>query len=110
MTGLAQSWSIALVGLDGHAVEVEADIAQGLPKTTLIGLPDAALSEARDRVRAAIAQDPVVGGRLALWGRRLVGEALNRDEALALQGSGFDFTNDDVESFSDPSASPRGES
>lgn len=52
--GLAQSWSIALVGLDGHAVEVEADIAQGLPKTTLIGLPDAALSEARDRVRAAI--------------------------------------------------------
>lgn len=52
--GLAQSWSIALVGLDGHAVEVEADIAQGLPKTTLIGLPDASLSEARDRVRAAI--------------------------------------------------------
>ncbi len=52
--GLAQSWSIALVGLEGHLVEVEADIANGLPKTTLIGLPDAALSEARDRVRAAI--------------------------------------------------------
>ena len=33
--------------------------------------------------------------------RRLVGEALARDEALALQGSGFDFTNDEVESFSD---------
>jgi magnesium chelatase family protein len=52
--GLAQSWSIALVGLDGHLVEVEADIAQGLPKTTLIGLPDTSLSEARDRVRAAV--------------------------------------------------------
>ncbi|ADB33768.1 Mg chelatase, subunit ChlI [Kribbella flavida DSM 17836] len=51
---LAQAWSVALVGLEGHLVEIEADIAQGLPKTTLIGLPDASLSEARDRVRAAV--------------------------------------------------------
>ncbi|MFI6680956.1 YifB family Mg chelatase-like AAA ATPase [Kribbella sp. NPDC050470] len=51
---LAQTWSVALVGLEGHLVEVETDIAQGLPKTTLIGLPDASLSEARDRVRAAV--------------------------------------------------------
>jgi magnesium chelatase family protein len=51
---LAHSWSVALVGLDGHLVEVEADIASGLPKTTLIGLPDTSLSEARDRVRAAV--------------------------------------------------------
>lgn len=51
---LAQAWSVALVGLEGHLVEVEADIAQGLPKTTLIGLPDTSLSEARDRVRAAV--------------------------------------------------------
>ncbi|HYU86274.1 MAG TPA: YifB family Mg chelatase-like AAA ATPase [Kribbellaceae bacterium] len=51
---LAQSWSIALVGLEGHLVEVEADIASGLPRTTLIGLPDTSLSEARDRVRAAV--------------------------------------------------------
>ena len=33
--------------------------------------------------------------------RRLVGEPLSRDEALALQGSGFDFTNEELESFSD---------
>jgi magnesium chelatase family protein len=52
---LAHAWSVALVGLEGHLVEVEADIAQGLPKTTLIGLPDASLNEARDRVRAAVA-------------------------------------------------------
>lgn len=32
--------------------------------------------------------------------RRLVGEPLTRDEALALQGTGFDYTNDEVESFS----------
>lgn len=51
---LAQAWAIALVGLEGHLVEVAADIAAGLPKTTLIGLPDASLSEARDRVRAAV--------------------------------------------------------
>jgi magnesium chelatase family protein len=51
---LAHTWSVALVGLEGHLVEVEADISQGLPKTTLIGLPDASLSEARDRVRAAV--------------------------------------------------------
>ena len=51
---LAQTWSVALVGLEVHLVEVETDIAQGLPKTTLIGLPDASLSEARDRVRAAV--------------------------------------------------------
>ncbi|TWD72477.1 magnesium chelatase family protein [Kribbella amoyensis] len=51
---LARAWSVALVGLEGHLVEVEADIAQGLPKTTLIGLPDASLTEARDRVRAAV--------------------------------------------------------
>lgn len=37
--------------------------------------------------------------------RRLVGEALTRDEALAMQGSGFDYTNDEIESFSD--AEPR---
>jgi magnesium chelatase family protein len=51
---LAYAWSVALVGLEGHLVEVEADIASGLPKTTLIGLPDTSLSEARDRVRAAV--------------------------------------------------------
>ena len=33
--------------------------------------------------------------------RRLVGEALNTDEALALQGTGFDFSNDEVEAFSE---------
>lgn len=51
---LSQAWSVALVGLEGHLVEVQADIASGLPKTTLIGLPDTSLSEARDRVRAAV--------------------------------------------------------
>ncbi|MGB8650922.1 MAG: YifB family Mg chelatase-like AAA ATPase [Mycobacteriales bacterium] len=51
---LARSWSVALVGLDGHVVEVEADLASGIPGLAITGLPDAALNEARDRVRAAV--------------------------------------------------------
>jgi hypothetical protein len=50
----AKVLGMALVGLAGHLVEVEADLAAGLPGLTLTGLPDAALSEARDRVRAAL--------------------------------------------------------
>ncbi|WP_030436074.1 YifB family Mg chelatase-like AAA ATPase [Actinoplanes subtropicus] len=45
---------VGLVGVTGHLVEVEADLAAGLPAVMLTGLPDASLNEARDRVRAAI--------------------------------------------------------
>jgi magnesium chelatase family protein len=51
---LARTHSVALVGVTGHVVEVEADIANGLVGTILVGLPDTALREARDRIRAAI--------------------------------------------------------
>ncbi|MDX6224640.1 MAG: magnesium chelatase family protein, partial [Frankiales bacterium] len=50
----ATTQAIALLGVDGHLVEVEADISDGLPGLALVGLPDTALSEARDRVRAAV--------------------------------------------------------
>jgi magnesium chelatase family protein len=43
-----------LVGLKAIPVRVEADIAKGLPKFTVVGLPDAAVSESRERVRAAL--------------------------------------------------------
>ena len=45
---------VGLVGVTGHVVEVEADLSPGLPAVVLTGLPDAALNEARDRVRAAV--------------------------------------------------------
>ncbi|MCI4064767.1 YifB family Mg chelatase-like AAA ATPase [Micromonospora sp. R77] len=45
---------VGLVGVTGHVVEVEADLAPGLPAVVISGLPDTALHEARDRVRAAI--------------------------------------------------------
>ncbi len=50
----AKVFSVGLVGLVGHLVEVEADLAAGLPMIALTGLPDTALNEARDRVRAAL--------------------------------------------------------
>lgn len=53
--GLARAWSVALVGLEGRMVEVEAHIGNGLPRTVLVGLPDTSLYEARDRCRAAMA-------------------------------------------------------
>lgn len=51
---LALAHSAAMLGIDGYVVRVEADSAPGTPGFALIGLPDRALGEARDRVRAAI--------------------------------------------------------
>ena len=52
---LASTWSVALVGVEGRMVQVEADIGGGLPKTILVGLPDTALYQSRDRCKAAVA-------------------------------------------------------
>ena len=51
---LARTRAVALFGVDGQIVDVEAAITNGVPGLHLVGLPDTALSEARDRVRAAI--------------------------------------------------------
>jgi magnesium chelatase family protein len=51
---LAKVKTAAVVGLEGHMVDVEVDISSGLPAMTVVGLPDAAVQEARERVRAAI--------------------------------------------------------
>jgi magnesium chelatase family protein len=51
---LGRAYSVAVRGLHGEAVEIEADIASGLPGVHLVGLADAALQESRDRVRSAI--------------------------------------------------------
>ncbi|MDA3804434.1 YifB family Mg chelatase-like AAA ATPase [Clavibacter sp. CT19] len=50
---VGRTLAVALSGLDGSLVDVEADITSQLPGFVLIGLPDAALSQARERVRAA---------------------------------------------------------
>jgi magnesium chelatase family protein len=52
--GLAQVWSVALLGVDGVLVEIEAHVGGGLPGLALVGLPDASLHESKERVRAAV--------------------------------------------------------
>ena len=81
---LARAWSVALVGLDGHVVEIEADLAQGIPGLTMIGLPDAALAESRDRIKAAI----VNSGEQ--WPQRRITLALS-PASMPKRGSSFDL-------------------
>jgi magnesium chelatase family protein len=81
---LARAYSVALVGIDGHLIEVEADLANGLPGLTLVGLPDTALREARDRIRAAI----VNSGEQ--WPQRRITVGL-MPASLPKRGSGFDL-------------------
>src|SRR3970040_724495 len=51
---LAKVSSCAVVGLDGEVVQVEVDISSGLPAFAIVGLPDTAVQEAKERVRAAV--------------------------------------------------------
>src|SRR5512137_751824 len=51
---LAKVLSSAVLGVDAYLVNVEADIALGLPTFNTVGLPDVAVKESRDRVKAAI--------------------------------------------------------
>ena len=51
---LAKVKTAAVVGLEGHLIDVEVDISSGLPAMTIVGLPDTAVQEAKERVRAAI--------------------------------------------------------
>src|SRR6266508_2696579 len=54
MSVLAKVYSCAVVGLEGVPVEVEVDISQGLPSFQIVGLPDAAVQESKERVRPAV--------------------------------------------------------
>jgi magnesium chelatase family protein len=80
---LARTHSIALVGVEGHPVEIEADIENGLVGLLLVGLPDTALREARDRIRSAI-----VNSR-EKWPNRRITVGLS-PASLPKRGSGFD--------------------
>ncbi len=51
---LAKVISGALIGIDAYPVEVEVDIAQGLPQFSTVGLPEGAVKESKDRVKSAI--------------------------------------------------------
>lgn len=51
---LAKVFSVAVSGLDAYSVEVEVDLAAGLPMFTVVGLPDLTVRESRERVRSAL--------------------------------------------------------
>lgn len=51
---LAKIYSASVVGLDALPIEVEVDILNGLPSLTIVGLPDKAIDESKERVRSAI--------------------------------------------------------
>src|SRR6266536_5691169 len=81
---VARTHSIALVGVEGYPVEIERDIQNGLPCLLLVGLPDTALREARDRIRAAIVNS------CEQWPQRRITVGLS-PASLPKRGSGFDL-------------------
>lgn len=81
---LGRTYSVCLVGLNGYIVEVESDIGQTLPAFVLLGLPDASLSEAKERIRAAARN-----AGLPLTRRKITVNLI--PASLPKRGSGFDL-------------------
>ncbi|CAM2740569.1 YifB family Mg chelatase-like AAA ATPase [Actinomyces slackii] len=90
---LARTLAVTLTGLSGHLVEVEAHAVQGLPGFTLVGLPDAAVRESRERVRAALSTCGLTWGEQRLTVNlfpadlRKSGTGLDLAMALAVLGA-----------------------
>ncbi|MEV7088191.1 YifB family Mg chelatase-like AAA ATPase [Streptomyces sp. NPDC093085] len=82
--GFARTCSVALVGVEGVVVEVQADLEPGVAAFTLVGLPDKSLVESRDRVRAAIVNS---GGE---WPQKKLTVGLS-PASVPKSGSGFDL-------------------
>ncbi|MFE6778024.1 YifB family Mg chelatase-like AAA ATPase [Streptomyces sp. NPDC057702] len=82
--GFARTCSVALVGVEGVVVEVQADLEPGVAAFTLVGLPDKSLSESRDRVRAAVVNSG------AEWPQKKLTVGLS-PASVPKAGSGFDL-------------------
>ena len=81
---LARGYAMALTGVQAHVVEIEADIENGLVGLQLVGLPDTALREARERIRSAIVNSQLT------WPYRRITVGLS-PASLPKRGSGFDL-------------------
>jgi magnesium chelatase family protein len=81
--GLGRTWTVALQGLAGQVVRVEADLANGLPGASVIGMGDAAVQQARDRIRSALSNS---GQK---WPDRRITLALS-PAAVPKKGASFD--------------------
>ncbi|RFU84951.1 ATP-binding protein [Streptomyces triticagri] len=82
--GFARTCSVALVGVEGVVVEVQADLEPGVAAFTLVGLPDKSLSESRDRVRAAVVNSGDA------WPQKKLTVGLS-PASVPKRGSGFDL-------------------
>lgn len=80
----ARTCSVALVGVEGVVVEVQADLEPGVAAFSLVGLPDKSLTESRDRVRAAVANSD------ADWPQKKLTVGLS-PASVPKGGSGFDL-------------------
>lgn len=81
---VAHTFSIALAGLDAHVIEVEADVASGLPAFVITGANDPALREGRERVRSAASNSG------ATWPSRRITVGLS-PAGVRKVGGGFDL-------------------
>lgn len=84
MPGYGRAAAVALLGLSGILVQAEAVLAAGLSRFSLIGLPDAGLSESRDRVKAAVANSSIS------WPQAALTVSL-APASIRKQGSSFDL-------------------
>ncbi|MEU6863136.1 YifB family Mg chelatase-like AAA ATPase [Streptomyces sp. NPDC046876] len=82
--GFARACSVALVGVEGVVVEVQADLEPGVAAFTLVGLPDKTLVESRDRVRAAVVNSG------AAWPQKKLTVGLS-PASVPKSGAGFDL-------------------
>ena len=81
---VAQAYSVAFQGIDAKLVEVQCAVVPGLPAFSIVGLPDKAISEARDRVRSALSAMAI-----ALPSKRITVNLSPAD--LPKEGSHFDL-------------------
>lgn len=82
--GLGRTWAVALAGVGGRMVEIEADVGRGLPGVSIVGMPDAAVMQSRDRMRAAVVNSGLT------WPTGKVVLSLS-PASLPKHGSGFDL-------------------
>lgn len=82
--GFARACSVALLGVDGVVVEVQADLEPGIATFALVGLPDKTLIESRDRVRAAVVNSG------ATWPQKKLTVGLS-PASVPKSGAGFDL-------------------
>ncbi|WP_329532210.1 YifB family Mg chelatase-like AAA ATPase [Streptomyces sp. NBC_01450] len=82
--GFARTCAVALVGVEGVVVEVQADLEPGVAAFTLVGLPDKSLTESKDRVRAAVVNSG------SAWPQKKLTVGLS-PASVPKGGSGFDL-------------------